>query len=117
MWRRIQRGLDPAWKLDQRELVLLENASKIADVMADLEQEIAKTGVTSLGSKKQTIVNPAIAELRQQGLAQLRILQQIELVDPLKGRQHEPIRSQRARTAARARWRKGDPPLRSVSDG
>lgn len=115
LWRRIIRGLDPAWELDARELILLEKAALIADRMTVLDAAVDEAGALATGSRGQVVVHPAIAESRQLQLVQLRLLSSLEMADPATVRAREPIRSQRARTAANARWHKEA--LRAVPGG
>ena len=50
--------------------------------MAELEKSIDRDGITVDGSKGQLRVHPALVEVRQLRLAQLRLLSSIELTDP-----------------------------------
>lgn len=102
LWRQIISALEDDWQLDGRELALLARACRCADEVAQLEEAIDREGVTTTGSRKQTVIHPAIQEARQLRLTELRLLSAIELTDP----RAQGITSQRARHAAEARWGK-----------
>ncbi len=107
------RGLGPAgkslWKamtaafsFEPAEVLLLEQAARTADVVAELETALDGAPVLVLGSRKQVIVNPGFQELRLQRLALQRLLNgfgQPEDEDALTP-------SQRGRRAAQARWQR-----------
>jgi len=95
--------LDEGWELDARELHLLDRACRCADDMALLEIVIAKDGVTTVGSRNQVVVHPALQEVRQLRLVQLRLLGALEIADPasLAGK---TAAQQQGRRAVQARW-------------
>lgn len=82
LWAKIVGELDDGWQFDERELYLLQQAAHTADLIADLEAAVAADGVTAKGSRGQPVVNPAITEIRQLDLAQIRLLGALELEDP-----------------------------------
>jgi hypothetical protein len=104
LWAAIMGDLAPGWELDARERHLLARAARCADDAAALEQAIDRDGATVEGSRGQTIVHPAIAEARQLRLAELRLLRDIETVDPAVTRSRATPSARRARRAAEVRW-------------
>ena len=68
--------------------------------MAELEKSIDRDGITVDGSKGQLRVHPALVEVRQLRLAQLRLLSSIELTTR---KPHSVPRRWRAATGAQCR--------------
>ena len=102
LWRAIVGDVEPAWRLDARDLALLRRACGLEDVIAALEAVLDRDGATARGSKGQTRVHPAIGELRGLVLAQRSLFGAIELEDPAA-----KVAEARARTAARtSEWRR-----------
>jgi len=97
MWSAILTEFD----LDERELLVLEQACRQADNVAALEAEIAASGLVTPGSKGQMRLSPTVTELRQARLAVSRLLTDLALPD--QDDQSEP--SRRGRKAAEARWK------------
>jgi phage terminase small subunit len=94
-------GLPEGMEFAPHELTLLELAAHQADDLAALEAAIAEHGATVLGSTRQTVVNPAIAEARQARASIARIIKQLGIPDEAK----QPVsKSERGRHAAQARW-------------
>jgi hypothetical protein len=60
--------------------------------------------VTTVGSRGQKVLHPAVAEIRQTELARLRLLSAIQLDDPKAGQASGTPAQRRARHAAQARW-------------
>jgi phage terminase small subunit len=83
---------DPVW------LEVLSQACAGLDDLQALNEAIAAEGLTIVGSKGQTAINPLVAERRQTRLAVARLLAQLGLAD------HETT-SDRQRKNANARWR------------
>jgi len=78
---RAPRGLSPAgrklwdavngdYELESHELLLLENAARTADLVAQLQARIDKDGPVSPEGK----THPAVAEIRQQRITLARLL-------------------------------------------
>lgn len=84
------------------ELAVLEVAARTADTIVSLETEIGDGPLMVAGSKGQTIVNPAVVELRMQRVAVASLLRQLAI--PEEESWDNLTASQRARKAARARW-------------
>jgi len=104
LWRSILADLDADWELDARELRLLGEACRTADELADLQAVLDKDGLTTAGSRGQTVVHPAVGEVRQLRLVLLRCLSAIEMVDPQAAIRSATPAQARARRAAEARW-------------
>jgi phage terminase small subunit len=104
LWRAILSDLDDGWELDARELQLLTRACSAEDHLVALEAAVKKDGATVPGSMGQVGVHPAIAEARQQKLAQLRLLGALEMTEPSAGARSATPRQAQARRAAEVRW-------------
>jgi len=76
---------------------LLDQTVAALDLIEELEKVVGRDGLTVSGSRGQSIVNPAIPELRQQRAALAKLLGSMDLDDS----------GQSAGTAlANVRWRK-----------
>jgi terminase small subunit-like protein len=106
LWTAIIGDLEAGWRLDARELALLERACRMEDRISDLEAEVERDGAMIDGSRMQRVLHPAIPEVRQLDLARLRLLAALDLADPKSGVSSSP-RSSQARHAADARWARG----------
>lgn len=97
--RRLWTEVAPAWELRPDEAVILRDACRTVDVIADLEAEAAAA---------EGISNrlPLLRELRLQRLALVRLVARLDLPDPPAGAGAAPGESDssKARRAARARW-------------
>ena len=102
LWSAIVADVGRGWRLDARELHLLERACRIEDELRQLERVIDADGLTTAGSRGQTIIHPALSEARQLRLVQQRLLGGIELCDPSQGTRNAS--TAHAGAAARARW-------------
>lgn len=61
------------YELDAPELVLLEEACRIRDFIADLRQKVAETGAV-IDSPQGPRLHPAAVEARQQTLALAKVV-------------------------------------------
>ncbi|MFR9806928.1 hypothetical protein ACL02T_32235 [Pseudonocardia sp. RS010] len=102
------RGLHDRYAFDVAEELLLVELCRTADTADELAAVLRRDGVTTAGSKGQTRVHPAVAELRNTQLAAARLVRELDLpdeeaeatvIDPQKR-----MRSEAARKAAQARW-------------
>lgn len=97
-WRAILAAVDPQWELDERDLLLLGEAARQADLCEALEEAIASAGVSAVGAKGQPRVNGVVSALVQSRGLFARLLAQIEIEPPaaktghLSGRQRADIR-------------------------
>jgi P27 family predicted phage terminase small subunit len=103
LWKSITADVGHGWRLDARELHLLERACRVEDELRILEEAVDTSGPMVSGSKGQPVVNPALVEARQLRLVQQRLLGGIELCDPAHGTRSAP--SAHASAAAHARWK------------
>jgi hypothetical protein len=103
LWRAIHGYLPDGWQLDAREDALLVGAAQCADEIQALQEAVDRDGAVVRGSRKQTVVHPAIGEARQLRLAQLRLLSGIDLATPSEERASPA--TLHGRRAAEARWR------------
>jgi predicted TIM-barrel fold metal-dependent hydrolase len=101
LWTTILNDVGPGWRLDARELRVLERACRVENKLRQLEAVVDHDGMMSTGSTGQAVVHPALAEARQLRLVQARLLGQIELCSPEAGTR---TASTYASRASRARW-------------
>ncbi len=87
------------------ELRILEDACKLSDRAAELEEEAKGRSSTVRGSQGQPVINPLLAEERQCRIAVAQLLKQLKLPDE-ESAGGESSRSVNARTAAQSRWGK-----------
>lgn len=88
------------------EALVLE-LCRIADTLEGLAAVVARDGLTTLGSAGQTVIHPAVAEIRQQQQAFARLLTQLNLETVDVGAMLSP-RQASAKSAAAKRWRLDD---------
>jgi hypothetical protein len=92
--------------LNPAELVLLDRAAALVDVLARLEEQIAaKKTLTQRGAKGNSVVSPLLLAQRRHSEVLTKLLNELSLpaVDEDEG--DDPA-SRRARKAALARWSK-----------
>ena len=104
LWTSIVDDVGEGWRLDAREVHLLERACRVEDELRELERVIDDDGLMSTGSAGQPTIHPALAEARQLRLVQQRLLGGIELCDPSQGTPNAS--SAHASHAARSRFSK-----------
>jgi P27 family predicted phage terminase small subunit len=102
LWKSIAADIEPGWRLDARELHLLERACRIEDEVRELERVVDQDGLVTTGSRGQPAVHPALTEARQLRIVQQRLLGGIELCNPRHG--SATANGSRAARAANARW-------------
>jgi len=78
-----------------------ETACRTLDTIRELEDLVRSDGLVSTGSTGQTVIHPALVELRQQRAAYARLVKALDLADDDR---QETRRKAQAR-AARERWR------------
>lgn len=86
------------------ELRVLEAACREADLIARMEAEMVGAEFIVKGSQGQPVANPMLGELRQHRSLLDRLLKSLSLPDE-DGRAAQ-ARSESARAAANARWRR-----------
>lgn len=98
-----------AYELTDAEARMLDQASRVLDVIDQLDAVVAADGPTSTGSAGQVVTHPAVAEARMQRLAFGRLVAQLDLPDPDDAHGDPTVwtpQATAARRAAQARWRR-----------
>jgi len=101
LWKR----LTAEYELDVNEVPLVTEACRLADRITELERQIRTDGLMVTGSKRQPVLHPAVAEVRQSRLAMARLLGQVAF--PSVDDKPVTASSMHASKAAAARWRRG----------
>lgn len=106
LWAALHERLE--YEPHEQQIVL--EACRTADHIDELQAVLDEDGFTSTGSTGQTVVHPAVAELRQQQAGLARLLGALNLGAVLEG-QAGAVAMQNAVTtaaqaAANARWAK-----------
>ncbi|WP_328893839.1 hypothetical protein [Streptomyces sp. NBC_00236] len=91
-------------ELDPDELLLLQEAGRLADEIDTMGAALAAGELLSKGSRGQPVANPLIREIRGHRLALSRILRQLGATRPGEESGERSTPSQRGRSAAMARW-------------
>ncbi|ANJ07150.1 hypothetical protein [Streptomyces parvulus] len=89
--------------MDPDELVLLEEACRLADELDEMGTLLAGSSMLSVGSRGQQVANPLIREIRGHRLALSRVLRQLGATRPGEDEEERLTPSQRGRKAAMAR--------------
>lgn len=94
------------FELSGPELEILAEAARTLDELDALRDSVTAEGVTTLGSRDQVVVNPALSEMRQTRAELRRLLEMLSLPDPEQdsGKAVTGARSARAAKAAKTRW-------------
>ncbi|WP_396659266.1 hypothetical protein [Microbacterium sp.] len=90
---------------DQHDAELVLETCRVLDVIDGLAAAVRADGVTVAGSRGQTVVHPAVQEMRQQQLTFARLLGQLNLDEAEVGAMLT-ARQAAARRAGQAKWRK-----------
>lgn len=90
-------------EMDPDELLLLEEACRLADELDEMGVLLANSSMLSTGSRGQQVANPLIREIRGHRLALSRVLRQLGATRPAEDEQERLTPSQRGRKAAMAR--------------
>lgn len=112
-WRELHAPAEDGSRLefDQKEALLLLEACRVLDQIADLAAAVEIEGITVRGSMGQTVVHPAVPELRQQQMAFRSLMSSVRL--PEDDGAAERFHHERAKAGAEARWNR--PALRGVN--
>lgn len=103
--RRLWDEVLASYRLRPDELVLLVDACREVDLIDRMERELDRDGELLVrGSMGQQVAHPLLAELRQHRAALKQLLAALHLPDE-SGRE-AASRSEAARAAAVARWRR-----------
>jgi hypothetical protein len=70
----VAKATDAALVLDDDDLVVLGQACAVADILTQLDADIAANGVTTTNSAGTVKVNAAVVESRQQRIALTRLM-------------------------------------------
>lgn len=98
--RKFWRDVTSRWILRADELVVLENACRLVDLVDELEADLAGQSLTVTGSMGQQRENPLLSEMRQQRALLNRTLAQLKLPDDSGA--VAPVNQHRA--AGMSRW-------------
>jgi hypothetical protein len=91
------------YDLNVGELELLAELCRTLDELERLRAAVARDGEILIRANGQPRTHPALAELRGARLMLSRLVDQLQLPDPL-GQPTLSIRSQRAKRGAEVRW-------------
>lgn len=99
------------FELTDSGLALLSEACRVLDTIDALSALVDADGLTVPGSRGQTTVHPAVAEIRQQRITLSRLLRQLDLdAEEDDAEDVAPavfsVNTQRAQHAANERWRR-----------
>lgn len=100
VWAQVLVAVAPGWSLDERDLLVLAEAARQADLIAELEAAVARDGVIVAGAAGQDRLNGAVPALNTARTLLARLLAQVEIAQPaaktghLNSRQRAVLRSQ-----------------------
>ena len=101
----VTAALPPGWDFDPREAAALAQAAATADLIDELQSELAEAGLDVRGAAGQRRAHPFLAEIRSQRLALTKMLAALGLPS---GEEDDSTASVSAASdrgrAARARW-------------
>lgn len=98
--KRLWAEVTGEYKLRHDELDVLEDVCREADLIDQIERELAGSDFMVTGSQGQMVVNPLIAEARQHRATKMSLWKRLALPDPVAS--EAPSNQQRA--AAQSRW-------------
>ncbi|MGV3714348.1 P27 family phage terminase small subunit [Pseudolysinimonas sp.] len=98
------------FEFEVRDTEIVREACRVLDRIDELEGALEEEGLLSAGSKGQTVLHPAVAELRQQQSTFRQLMGSVEL--PGDDEARDAFRHQRAKAGAEARWG-----VRAVANG
>lgn len=79
--RRLWKAVTKDYKLRPDELIVLENACRTVDLIAEMQEAMTGEPLVTSGSKGQEREHPLLSELRQQRTFLTRALAQLRLPD------------------------------------
>ena len=94
-----------AYELSGAELQILAEICRTLDELEALSATLSADGMTSAGSKGQTVAHPALLELRAARVVLSRLVAQLQLPDEDGAASLPSAASLRSRAAAGQRWR------------
>lgn len=89
---------------DQHDQELVLETCRVLDVIDNLAAAVQRDGVTVAGSRGQPVVNPAVAEMRQQQVVFSRLIGQLNLDEAEMGALLT-ARAAAAKRAGQQKWR------------
>src|SRR5947209_8786516 len=107
VWRRTLAAVADGWELDERDLLVLEQAGRQGDLIADLEAAIERDGLSVKGAAGQDRLNAAVPALNAARALLGRLLAQIQIAPPaprtglMSGRQRANVKRAALRKQAR----------------
>jgi hypothetical protein len=105
LWGDVIGAVAPGWELDGRDLALLTRACRLADVEAELREDVARDGRTVVGSQGQPVLHPGIREARQAAIAVAALVAKVEIREPRARTGHLDKRARdQLGDARRKRW-------------
>lgn len=106
--RALWKSLHEDYEFDSHEETLVFETCRVVDVIADLADSVSSDGLMIVGSMGQKVLNPAVAEMRQQQMALSRLVGMLNLgsADTGSAAQMITATSLSAKRAAEARWSK-----------
>lgn len=104
--RKLWREITATFEFDAQEMPLLLEVCRTLDTIDDLSAAVEADGTMTTGSQGQKVVNPAVAELRQQQASFGRLLTMMNLDAAAAGSSIAKLTTVRAKTAANARWKR-----------
>jgi hypothetical protein len=99
VWRQTLAAVEPGWTLDERDLVVLCEAGRQADLIDRLERQLEADGLMVEGAKGQPRLHAAVTALIAARALLARLLVQVEVRPPaaqtgkLSGRQRAELRT------------------------
>lgn len=99
--RKLWRKVSEKYALRPDELRILEDAARLVDTIAALEEGMVGQPLTVLGSARQLVAHPLISEIRAHRMALAALLRQLKLPDL----DAAAAQVNRHREAALSRWR------------
>lgn len=100
---KLWKSITSTYGLRPDELRLLEDCCREMDIIDRLQAEVDDNGVTVSGSMGQTVIHPAIQEIRQHRNVLKQMLAKLALPDAPAAPQAP---SDKARAVAHARWQR-----------
>ena len=93
--RRLWRSILDGYVLTEHELVLLQQATRVVDQVAELDALLTTEGLLVAGRAGEQKLHPALAEVRQQRLTLARLLTALRIPAATQGQTAASSRLQR----------------------
>nr|QNR39436.1 hypothetical protein BJP76_07375 [Mycobacterium avium subsp. hominissuis] len=105
LWRTVTDTFD--FEDEPAKVHILEQACRVADIVAELDEAANEAPLTVRGSMGQPVISPFIAEARAQRALLAQLVGRLGLPDNDEDDNLSARRIKAARTAANARWGRG----------